>query len=508
MTRRKAQPCGVCDPFSHARATFEQIVEDLAGDDAPRTQRDLEKALVGRSRELGRQLLEARFAVLFERERAEVLASPPTEGTQVRARARQLETELGRTRLMRHGHTAPGQKAARFPMDEQLNLPPDLYSHALRERVLDEARRGAWDQAVEHVDERTGGHVPKRQAEELASHVMQDFETFYEQRPTVANDTLSVNALLVASSDSKGIRMRPEALREATRKSAAEEHQSAVRGDPMAKKKLRLHDKRMAIVTGVWEQEPHRRTAQDVIDNLRPASDKKARRRKKARKTKAPRPCGKRLVASVEKSQVAGIEEMFRELDRRDPPRGRRAVVLVDGEERQQTNILDEGRRRDRSLILVLDIIHVLSYLWCAGLALCSKNETKTEEWVHRFLEKLLTLPVEDVIADIRRSVAQRGLTVTQRKPVDKCIRYFTRNTAWMRYSQFLAAGLPIATGVIEGACRHLIQDRLGITGARWGLDGSEAILKLRAIRSNGDWDGYWDFHLRREAQRNYARAA
>ena len=76
-----------------------------------------------------------------------------------------------------------------------------------------------------------------------------------------------------------------------------------------------------------------------------------------------------------------------------------------------------------------------------------------------------------------------------------------------MDYSTFLAQGLPIASGVIEGACRHLVQDRLGITGARWDLPGAEAMLRLRALRSSGDWDAYWRFHLRQEALRNYPSA-
>jgi hypothetical protein len=58
--------------------------------------------------------------------------------------------------------------------------------------------------------------------------------------------------------------------------------------------------------------------------------------------------------------------------------------------------------------------------------------------------------------------------------------------------------------GPIEGACRHLIGDRLDITGARWGLDGAEAILTLRAVISNGDFGEYWRFHLAREHQRLY----
>jgi hypothetical protein len=242
------------------------------------------------------------------------------------------------------------------------------------------------------------------------------------------------------------------------------------------------------------------------MDGLRPG--RAAKRRKKARKQRAPRPQNKRLNASVVKSQAEGVAEMFDEFDRRDPERCRTAIVLLDGEENQQTAVLDEQRRRERSLILVLDIIHVLSYLWAAGFALCRKNAIETEAWVMRFLFKLLTCPVECVIADIQRSVAARGLSGKARKPVDKCIKYFTRNADFMRYPEFLAQGLPIATGVIEGACRHLIQDRLGITGARWGLRGAEAILKLRAIHSSGDWDAYWRFHEEQEARRNYATAA
>lgn len=338
------------------------------------------------------------------------------------------------------------------------------------------------------------------------SKAAQDFEAFYEQRPQPANDTLSDQALLVGSCDSKGVTMRPEALREATRKEVEAARASAVRGDPMAPKKLRKHDKRMAIVTAVWEQEPHRRTAKDIIDNLRPGPA--ARRRKKARQHRAPRPQNKRLNASVEKSQANGIAEMFDEFDRRDPERGRTAVVLLDGEEHQQTAVFDEHRRHGRNLTLVLDIIHALSYLWAAGFALCRKNPLKTEAWVVRFLQQLLTRSVESVTADIRRAAACSTLSDRQRKPVDKCIKYFTSNASLMRYPQFLAQGLPIATGVIEGACRHLVQDRLGITGARWGLASAEAMLKLRAIHSSYDWDAYWRFHEAQEARRNHPRAA
>jgi len=106
-----------------------------------------------------------------------------------------------------------------------------------------------------------------------------------------------------------------------------------------------------------------------------------------------------------------------------------------------------------------------------------------------------------------RRS-GRRRPTAGQRNGADTCVRYLTSKQELLRYDQALAAGWPIATGVIEGACRHLIGDRPDITGARWGLDGAEAILTLRAVISNGDFEEYWRFHLAREHQRLYPGTA
>ncbi len=97
-----------------------------------------------------------------------------------------------------------------------------------------------------------------------------------------------------------------------------------------------------------------------------------------------------------------------------------------------------------------------------------------------------------------------RGLTGSKRKAMDKCANYLLKHKEMMRYDRYLAAGMPIGTGVIEGACRHLINDRMDITGARWGLDGAEAVLKARALRICGDIDAYWVFHRRCELERNH----
>ena len=95
----------------------------------------------------------------------------------------------------------------------------------------------------------------------------------------------------------------------------------------------------------------------------------------------------------------------------------------------------------------------------------------------------------------MRRSATKRGLTGTRREPIDRCANYLLRLKDFLRYDEYLASGFPIATGVIEGACRYLVKDRMDITGARWTVAGAEAVLRLRALRASGDFDEYWAFH-------------
>jgi hypothetical protein len=347
------------------------------------------------------------------------------------------------------------------------------------------------------VDRDSGAHVPKRQAQQLAKRAAQDLEAFYEQSAGPDNNVLSPMALEVASCDSKGVTMLEKGLRDATRKAAQQAQAETVRADPMAPKKQRQHDKRMAIVTANWEQERLPRTAEQVLANLD--------RQPGTKKQRGPRPQNKRICASVEKSQAQGISEMFDEIERRNPQRKRTTVVLIDGEEKQLER---QAESRGLTLTIILDLIHVIHYLWIGGYVLCSKDTAKTEAWVREFLGRLLTGPANYVAASIRRQATMMNLTAAERHPVDKCCDYLLKYQDYLRYAEYLAKGFPIATGVIEGACRHLVEDRMGITGARWDVPGAEAVLRLRAIRCSGDWDDYWQFHERQELTRNHDRVA
>jgi hypothetical protein len=257
----------------------------------------------------------------------------------------------------------------------------------------------------------------------------------------------------------------------------------------------------MATVTAVWDQQPRERTADDIMRKLRGQNEPAARR--------LPRPERKRVAATVKNSLAEGIAEMFDEADRRDPERVRPCVVLVDGDEDQAAQVEKQATSRGRTITLVLDLLHVLHYVWLAGMAIRRGDAKKADSWVRSYLEKLLTAAQPlDVIAGINQAATLAALTAKEREPVDKCVGYLKSNISYIRYPEYLSQGMPIATGVIEGACRYLVQDRLGITGARWGLQSAEAVLRLRALATNGDWDAYWRFHLRKEHERCKLAAA
>ena len=187
-----------------------------------------------------------------------------------------------------------------------------------------------------------------------------------------------------------------------------------------------------------------------------------------------------------------------------DPEHSKDWVVLVDGGEHQLDCVLEFCGRHGGNSTVIVDVIHVLEYLWDAGRALFGEGTPESERWVTEQLRELLHGRVSNVAARMRRMATRLELTQQQRKPVDTCAGYLHKYAEFLRYDLYLAEGYPIATGVIEGACRYVVKDRMGITGARWSLTGGEAVLRLRALKASGDFDEYWEFHRAREFERNH----
>jgi hypothetical protein len=198
------------------------------------------------------------------------------------------------------------------------------------------------------------------------------------------------------------------------------------------------------------------------------------------------------------------VAEAFDEAERRDPGRQRTWVALVDGNHPQITAIKAEAGRRGVSVSILIDFVHVLEYVWAAAWSFFDKADPDAQDWVTATTRKILNGQALAVAAGLRRRATRFGFTGTERKNADTAATYLTSHAAYLDYPTALTSGWPIATGVIEGACRHLVKDRMDITGARWGLAGAETILTLRALTATGHLPDYWTYHLAQEHQRNY----
>ena len=179
-------------------------------------------------------------------------------------------------------------------------------------------------------------------------------------------------------------------------------------------------------------------------------------------------------------------------------------VGLVDGN-RQQIDLLEkEAKERQIKLHLIVDLIHVLEYIWKAAYSFYPAGSEEAHSWVDENLKGLLQGKSSLLAGNMRRQATKLKLSDQKRAAVDDCAKYLLNKKPYLRYHHYLGQGFPIGTGVIEGACRHLVKDRMDKTGARWSLSGAEAVLKMRALLISGDFDEYWAFHENKEKQRHY----
>lgn len=473
--------------FAESRSAFDDMAGWLEGAEAGQlSHAELEDEVVRRARELSRLLLQDHLDLRALREgRIEVVDADGVAHSTVEAgRRRALTTIVGTVAVERFAYRHKGSPDL-HPADGSLNLPPERYSHGLRRLAAVEATRGSFEEAQQAVWRASAVSVPKRQVEELVARAATDVDEFYRARQHEAAPAADV---LVISADGKGIVMRPEALRAATAKRAATgSHKLTTR----LSKGERRYRKRMAEVGAVYDVTPVPRSAADVLAS-------------KAGEKPPPAPVAKAkwVTASVVDDAAEVVGTVFDEAERRDPSHQRSWVALVDGNNHQIDRIEAEAKHRELGITIVIDLVHVLEYLWGAVWCFFPEGDPDAQAWVRDRALAVLQGGALHVAAGIRRRATAEGLAKAKRKKADDCATYLTNKADYLDYPTALARGWPIATGVIEGTCRYLVADRMDITGARWSVEGAEAILKLRAVRANGDFDTYWQWHLDQEQQR------
>ena len=480
------------DHWAASTAALEALQQQLAGPEAAAMMHgDIEELIQTQMREVARLLFQGHQDLRAEREQRlpEVFdAEGVPRGTAVPGESRNLATVFGDVRVSRIAYRQPGE-ANLFPADAQQNLPQDQFSHGLRRIAATEASKGSFDEAVVAVRAQTAApeiEVNKRQLEGLVRRAAIDFDAFYAQndRPAAAS-----GVVLALSFDGKGVVMRPEALRPGTAAAAA---RAAHTFTTRLSKGEKANRKRMAEVAAVFDVEPVPRTAEDVLSSSREHRP-------------APHATGKWVTASVVADMDTVVAQGFAEAERRDPQHRRTWLALVDGNNEQLKHIRKHAKEHHVEIAILVDFIHVLEYLWKAAWCFYDEKDPEAETWVRTKALELLRGKSALVGAAVRRRATATHLEPHKRRAADTCADYLRRKRPYLAYPTALSSGWPIATGVIEGTCRHLVQDRMDIAGARWGLDSAEAVLQLRSLRANGDFDRYWRFHLAQDQQRVHA---
>jgi len=463
---------------------FQELVEYVTGKEAQtQTAYDVELTLFRRLLKLGAQLLR-----LFFVHRAAIRPGEPVyapDGTRLKYQSLRRTTYysvFGKVRFKRHYFHTPGQEGF-CPLDAELSLPLRCYSDLLRDWAEYCITDESYDESIRVLKRILTLSISKRALEVGVEEDAADVNAFYEQKPVPPLD--AEGSILVVQADGKGVPM--------VRTEPANQPARLGKGEKRTKKKE-------AVVTGIYTIQPHLRTPEQVVKALLHDIDgDEENEAVTASRPQRPTPVGKELRATLAGKDIA-FERLTRRVAQREGAHIRHHVALTDGDDALQRRV-SNGLSR---FTLVLDIIHSSEYLWDAANALLGETHPDRTAWVEKHLLCVLSGKTADVIHTLEREVQNPALSSSQRKAVNTTIGYYQRNLPYMQYDQYLACGWPIGTGVVEGACGHLVKDRMEQSGMRWIPPGAQAVLDLRTVRVNDDWDDYHDFRRQQQHQRLY----
>ena len=382
-----------------------------------------------------------------------------------------------------------GQKILFVPLDNRLQLPQGDYSYLLQEWDQTLACESAFARVSATIDSMLGVEQPVDSLERINRDMAQSVESFRENRPLVQPE--KEGELFVVTDDGKGVVMRrgPD-------DAPAKAHRG--KGD-------KANKKRMAVVGGIYSVDRHVRTPEEMTaalfrDPRGPGQEKEDR----------PEPVGKhlwaRLSEAADGNQAEPIEAVFtwqkQELDRRNPL-GKAVVSVMDGQE----NFWEAKRQYlggAESIVEVLDILHVTPRLWQAGHLFHKEGSEEVKRFVRERVLRVLKGEARGVIKGLRRMGTMRELKGKKKADLRKICNYLEKNVERMRYDEYLAKGYPIASGVIEGACRHYVKDRMERSGMRWSVAGAQAMLDVRSEYLNGDWEAFHAWRIAHATQTLY----
>jgi len=380
--------------------------------------------------------------------------------------------------------TRETQKQEVVPTDARLGLPEGDFSYLLQEWDQSFCVQGSYEQSRRTVARVLGIGQSVRSLEQMNVSMAQGVEAFRSAQPKPS--TTDEGSILVLTADGKGVPMRREAPGD----------RAAVRG--RRKKGEKANQKRMACVGAVYTIDPFVRTAEDVVDELRRDHRREDRPPPRHKQLRA------ELTREIDGEEVNGKDRIFSwfaEQVKTRNPRGRKPVVCVmDGERALWRKLL----ALVSGVVCILDLFHVLERLWQAAHCFHPEGSEGAQAFVTDRLLRLLRGEAGYVIGGLKQMATKQKLRGSRAGQLRAVIGYLERNRRFMRYDAYLAAGYPIGSGVAEGACRHLVKDRMELTGMHWRVPGAQAMLDLRAVHLNDEWDAFQQHRIEHEHRRLY----
>ena len=466
---------------------------------------ELERGLFQQLLRLGYQLVEGFFELCGSGDQgAQVELS---DGRQVkrlaRPQGREYQSVFGVHALERVVYgTREGQKTEYIPWDSQLRLPASKFSYLLQEWDQALAVEQPYGQVSETVERILGFAQSVHSLERMNQQMARSVEAFWAAREPAP--IAHGEAIVTCSADGKGVVMRREPAETVPHTAAGikteEEAAAAQTGG-----------KKMALLGAVYTIAPYVRTPEQVLQALFDPPPPRAT------PPSRPKPLNKDVRASLARDEQGTMAPSYTEIfswlaqeqRQRNPTGHQPVVVLMDGQKPLWRAA--EQAFEGVAYVEILDLLHALGYVWDAA-KLFYPSRTKGADldcippqrlaFVKQQAERLLTGQVQTLIRSLRARAHR--LKPAHRAHLADILGYFQRNAARMQYDHYLHAGYPIASGVIEGACRHVVCDRMERSGMRWGLPGAQAMLELRCIGINQDWEAFMPFHIARENQRLY----
>ena len=466
------------------RAEFEQLLDFVTGEQARTAKADrIERGLFKMLMSLGAKLLQLFFTMRSEICSRQAVQSQSGETLRYQRDSERVYFSIFNKVFIERPYFYERGVGSQIPLDSELGLGEDSYSDLLRETTEFLAVYHVYGGSnADFMDRLFGYSLSTRALQQNVAEDAASVEAYYAQKSAPCPE--SEAEILVIQADGKGIPMLLE---------DDEVPEAQVR---LSKGQKHGH-KKEAIVTTVYTIQAAPRTPSEVIASFFKENQPEKRLKKDAK------PHNKQIWATLDGKDMA-LSRLTQPVSLREGAHIRYRVALCDGCEALQSRLALQFQ----NFILILDFVHANEYLWDTANSLLGEGSPQRLEWVKSRTLQILSGQTAQVIAELRRMVENKKTKVAQRIQLNKTAHYFERNLPYMDYQTYLALGYPIASGAIEGACRHFVKDRFELSGMRWLQTGAEDLLHLRAVAENEDWDAYFIYRREQRQLRLYGQSA